>query len=141
MLAASAAKPLSAKPQSTSHSATIFWLDRLIRLVRPIPPTPTPAMFSRSLGGVIPRPSTCRGTIMNAVPAAAAFFTNSRRVLSLFPLIVPPEIAGKIFRSQSHRSFLLTPQPGVTKNLFGEQEKANVHPHVCLQVEAGRNRT
>ena len=51
---------------------------RLRRLVRPMPPTPTPAMLSRSLGGVWPRPSTCRGTIVTAAVVAAAFFTKSR---------------------------------------------------------------
>src|SRR4029434_5621306 len=46
-------------------------------LLRPIPPTPTPATLSKSLGGVNPRPRTCLGTIASPAPAAAAV-TNLR---------------------------------------------------------------
>src|SRR5262245_40799638 len=55
----------------------MFWLARLKMLLRPIPPTPTPATFSRSLGGVNPRPRTCLGTTASPAPAAAAV-TNLR---------------------------------------------------------------
>src|SRR5215472_4079514 len=58
----------------------MFWLARLMRFWRPMPPTPTPAMFSRSLGGVKPRPSTWRGTKAAAAPLAAAVLRNLRRV-------------------------------------------------------------
>ena len=40
--------------------------------VPPCPLIPTAATFTRSLGACMPRPSTWRGTIMNAVPAPAA---------------------------------------------------------------------
>jgi hypothetical protein len=58
----------------------MFWLARLMRFWRPMPPTPTPAMFSRSLGGVKPRPSTWRGTNAAAALPAAAVLRNLRRV-------------------------------------------------------------
>src|SRR5712692_1731254 len=64
----------------------MFSLARLIRLLRPMPPTPTPATFSLSLGGVNPRPSTCLGTMENAAPLAATFVRNLRRVISFFSL-------------------------------------------------------
>src|SRR5258708_6154414 len=41
----------------------MFWLARLIRLLRPVPPPPTAAMFNVSLGGVQPRPRHCLGTM------------------------------------------------------------------------------
>src|SRR5215472_18273984 len=53
-----------------------------------MPPIPTPAMFSRSLGGVKPRPSTWRGTNAAAAPLAAAVLRNLRRV-SRFPWLSP----------------------------------------------------
>src|SRR5437660_11765402 len=56
----------------------MFWLARLIRLPRPMPPTPTPATFSVSLGGVKPRPSTWRGPIATPAVPAATFFKNLR---------------------------------------------------------------
>src|SRR5208337_747104 len=62
----------------------MFWLARLIRLLRPIPPTPTQAIFSKSLGGVYPRPRTCRGTIVTAALATAAFSIKLRREISFF---------------------------------------------------------
>src|SRR5688572_2558274 len=58
----------------------MFWLDRACRLARPMPPTPTAAMLTRSLGAmrrVFPKP--CTGRMANAVAAAAALRTNSRR--------------------------------------------------------------
>src|SRR5215471_4442832 len=54
-----------------------------MRLARPIPPTPTAAMFSKSLGGVNPRPSTCRGTIAAAALPVATPLKNSRRVMAV----------------------------------------------------------
>src|SRR6266581_3509558 len=62
----------------------MFWLARLIRLLRPMPPTPMPAMFSVSLGGVNPRPRTRRGTMANAAPLAATLVRNLRREISFF---------------------------------------------------------
>src|SRR2546429_1813211 len=49
--------------------------------------TPTPAMFSVSLGGVNPRPRTCLGTIAHAAPPAATSVRNTRREISFFLLI------------------------------------------------------
>src|SRR5271155_3775681 len=65
----------------------MFWLARLIRLARPMPPTPTPAMFSMSLGGTKPRPSTCRGTIMAAAALVAVVARNARREIVSFAFI------------------------------------------------------
>src|SRR5580693_4267453 len=65
----------------------MFWLERLIRLVRPMPPMPTPAMLSISLGGVNPRPRTCRVTMAIAAPPVATFVKNLRRDKSLFFLM------------------------------------------------------
>src|SRR5260370_35669422 len=66
----------------------MFWLARLIRLVRPMPPTPTPAMFSVSLGAVNPRPSTCLGTMAHAAPPAATLVRKVRREISFFLLMI-----------------------------------------------------
>src|ERR1700704_3171451 len=65
----------------------MFWLARLIRLLRPMPPTPTPAMFSVSLGGVNPRPRTCLGTMAHAAPPAATLVRKERREISFFLLM------------------------------------------------------
>src|SRR5437763_14645740 len=65
----------------------MFWLDRLMRFWRPMPPMPTPAMFSRSLGGVNPRPRTCLGTSAAAAPPAATLLRNFRRVSPFFSLV------------------------------------------------------
>src|ERR1700693_2230274 len=74
----------------------MFWLASAMRLARPIPPTPTPAMLSVSLGGLKPRPRTCRGTIVKAFAvvvapetAAAAAVRNLRRDNLVFVLISP----------------------------------------------------
>src|SRR6478735_6311112 len=58
----------------------------LRRLMRPWPPTPTPAMLRRSLGGTKPRPRTCRGTIVTAAVVAATFATKSRLEIIGWPL-------------------------------------------------------
>src|ERR1700687_700424 len=79
----------------------MFWLARLIRLPRPIPPTPMPAIFSMSLGGTNPRPSTCLGTNANAAPVVAAFVRNLRRDIFLFLLMsLSPCAAGIIAQPQ-----------------------------------------
>src|SRR5438132_10946714 len=65
----------------------MFWLARLMRLARPMPPTPTLAMFSVSLGGVNPRPRTCLGTMAHAAPPAATSVRNVRREISFFLLM------------------------------------------------------
>src|ERR1043166_8240766 len=71
--------------------ATMFWLATARMLLRPIPPMPTQAMLSRSLGGVNPRPRTCRGTIVSAAPVAAAVSMNSLRVTpAFFSSMSPP---------------------------------------------------
>src|SRR6267142_4490475 len=57
----------------------MFWLATARMLLRPIPPMPTQAMLRRSLGGVNPLPRTCRGTMENAAPVAAAVWRNLRR--------------------------------------------------------------
>src|SRR2546425_5468905 len=66
----------------------MFWLARLIRLLRPMPPTPTPAMFNVSLGGVNPRPRTCLGTMAHAAPPAATLVRKVRREISFFLLMI-----------------------------------------------------
>src|SRR5512143_2339100 len=54
------------------------------RLAAPIPPTPIPAIASRSLGAVCPGPPrACRGTMVNPAAAAAAVFRKSRREAAL----------------------------------------------------------
>src|SRR5258705_11826017 len=55
----------------------------LIRLARPMPPTPMLAMLSLSLGGTKPRPRTWRGTVVNAAVAAACE-RNFRRGIEVF---------------------------------------------------------
>src|SRR2546430_2125922 len=66
----------------------MFWLARLIRLLRPIPPTPTPATFRVSLGEVNPRPRTCLGTMAHAALPAATLVRNVRREISFFLLMI-----------------------------------------------------
>src|SRR5216684_4397437 len=65
----------------------MFWLARLIRLERPIPPTPTAAMFSVSLGGVNPRPRTLLGTMAHAAPPAATSVRKVRREIAFLLLM------------------------------------------------------
>src|SRR5712692_8516734 len=65
----------------------MFWLARLIRLARPIPPMPTAAMFSMSLGGVNPRPRTLLGTMAHAAPPAATSVRKVRREIAFFLLM------------------------------------------------------
>jgi hypothetical protein len=75
----------------------MFWVASATRLARPMPPTPTPAMFSLSLGGVKPRPKTWRGTMVKAfavvvapeIAAAAVVVRNLRRDNLVFVLIGP----------------------------------------------------
>ncbi len=54
-----------------------------------MPPTPTPAMLSMSLGGVNPRPSTCLGTRAAAALPAATLLRNFRRVSSFDSFLSP----------------------------------------------------
>src|SRR5258708_3366209 len=69
----------------------MFWLARLIKLERPMPPTPTAAMFNVSLGGVNPRPRTLLGTMVNPAPPAATLVRNVRRENAFFLVIdIPP---------------------------------------------------
>ena len=69
----------SARAKSTSHRATMFSVALLSRFDFPIPPTPTAAMLSLSLGAGVPwPPSTCRGTMVKPAVAVAAL---ARKVL------------------------------------------------------------
>src|SRR5687767_1960858 len=52
-------------------------------LLPPMPPNPTVAMFTVSLGAWKPRPSTCRGTMVKPAPAAAVVVRNVRLEMSL----------------------------------------------------------
>src|SRR5215471_19509709 len=74
--------------------ATMFWLATARMLLRPMPPMPTQAMLSRSLGGVKPRPSTCLGTIVRAAPVAAAVSMKCLRVTPAFFSSIPPPFRG-----------------------------------------------
>ena len=71
----------------------MFWLATARMLLRPIPPTPTAAMFRRSLGGVKPLPSTCRGTMVSPAPVIAAVSMKCRRDTPLFLSSIPPPFA------------------------------------------------
>lgn len=57
-----------------------------------------PATFSRSLGGVAPKPSTCRGTTWKVTAAAAVFTKVLRRMLQLlYPHVaVADELPGVV---------------------------------------------
>src|SRR5438552_16316280 len=121
----------------------MFWLARLIKFARPIPPTPIPATFSKSLGGVMPLPNTCRGTILRPAPATAASFTNSRRVIPRLLLIVFPRAPS--CSAKLHRLFLLTQPNVVTNNLSiifqRESQNLHVHSYVRISIEARRHRS
>ena len=51
----------------------MFSLSMPLTSFRPIPPIPMQATLSLSLGGMNPRPSTCRGTMVNAVSGGGLF--------------------------------------------------------------------
>src|SRR5215831_9796396 len=72
----------------------MFWLATARMLLRPMPPMPTQAMLSRSLGGVKPCPSTCLGTIVRAAPVAAAVSMKCLRVTPGFFSSIPPPFRG-----------------------------------------------
>src|SRR4051812_18348379 len=60
-------------------------LDSACRLARPMPPTPTAAMLTRSLGAMWRGPPrTWRGRIVSAA-AAVAWPRNKRRELMIYP--------------------------------------------------------
>src|SRR3954447_25887744 len=59
---------------------------RLTRSLRPCPPTPTAATFNKSLGAVMPRPSTWRGTM--AKPAVVTATCSTKRRLEMSAMIV-----------------------------------------------------
>ena len=50
---------------------------------------PTAATLTVSLGACMPRPSTCRGRMVNAAPVPATVLTNRRRVMSVMVLALP----------------------------------------------------
>src|SRR5713226_2224037 len=79
----------------------MFWLARLMRLARPIPPTPTPAMLRVSLGGTRPRPRTWRGTMQNAAAVTAESASNLRREMVLFSVMESPLRAARLARAQA----------------------------------------
>src|SRR6476620_895268 len=62
----------------------MFWLMRLRVLDPPMPPIPTVAILTVSLGAWNPLPSTWRGTIVGPAPVAATVVTNFRRVMPSF---------------------------------------------------------
>src|SRR6266850_38238 len=98
----------------------MFWLARLIRLLRPMPPTPTPAMLSVSLGGVNPRPRTCLGTMAHAAPPAATLVRNVRREISFFlPMTISPGL---------HYRPLLEP---LRSEVSGDRRGLGSHPSYC----------
>src|SRR5688572_8375254 len=55
-------------------------------LLPPMPPNPTVAMFTVSLGAWNPRPSTCRGRMVTPAPAAVAV-RNVRLEMSLMDVL------------------------------------------------------
>ena len=76
-----------------------------------MPPTPTPAMFSRSLGAVKPRPSTCRGTMVTAAVVAATFVTNSRLEIIGWSLRLPTR--GECYRTNRPHRLKLQSRPAM----------------------------
>src|SRR6516164_5784744 len=115
---------LSVYPQSTSQRAARFWLARLIRLLRPIPPTPTHAMFRTSLGGVNPRPSTCRGTMVKAALLAATLDRKLRRVISFSCVIERSSVLPTLWREPRLRA---TPKFIQIQSLIARSK--NVYPY------------
>src|SRR6202022_1172168 len=113
-----------AYPQSTSQRATIFCEARLMRLARPMPPTPIPAMLSRSLGGTKPRPSTWRGTIVSAAVAAACEI-NFRRGIALGSVMGSSLAAKRVTRSvakpQQRRGNECAHRPRIASLSFAEE--------------------
>src|SRR5271154_6172365 len=86
-----------------------------MRLARPMPPTPTPAMFSVSLGGTKPRPSTYLGTIVTAAAVVAALGRNERGEIGFVGVIrvslgTPPIISRREIFGQFSRAMAGTRQ-------------------------------
>src|SRR5258708_1902564 len=79
----------------------MVWLGGLIRLARPIPPTPKPAMLRVWLGGAKPRPRTWRGTMENAAAVTAESASNLRREMVLFSVMESPLRAARLARAQA----------------------------------------
>src|SRR4029077_4910678 len=69
-----------------------------MRLARPMPPTPMPAMLSMSLGGTKPRPRTWRGTIVNAAAVTEGCERNLRRGIALFSVMGSSLAAKRVTR-------------------------------------------
>src|SRR4029077_898640 len=84
-----------------------------MRLARPLPPTPTPAMLSLSLGGTKPRPRTWRGTIVRAA-AAPACDRNSLRGIALFLVINSSSLVRQKEYHEAHGTCSARPMPAVT---------------------------
>src|SRR5262245_32883599 len=107
----------------------MFWLIRLRVLDPPMPPIPTVAILTVSLGAWNPLPSTWRGTIVRPAPVAATVVTNFRRVMPSF-MILP-------FRTlYSEGTFARWPRFGQGKapaararREVAERERVGVGPH------------
>src|SRR5579864_8186479 len=87
----------------------MFWLARLMRLERPMPPTPTPAMLRVSLGGTKPWPRTWRGTMENAAAVRVESARNLRRDMELFRDICnPPDSSEMSYKVRAFQTVTYT---------------------------------
>src|SRR2546429_1887796 len=91
----------------------------------PIPPTPMQAMLSLSLGARYPRPSTWRGTMVNATPAPTS--PTNFRLEMRFRAMTRPSSIGR------HR---LARRRGVGAEQRGEEHQDDRSEHGGEQPEA-----
>ena len=74
----------------------MFWLRTAESSLPPVPPMPTAAMLTVSLGACMPRPSTWRGTIVSPAPVLATVVMNFRRDM---PSVMLPPFAHYIAKA------------------------------------------
>src|SRR3989441_7716909 len=111
----------------------------------PMPPTPMQATSTVSLGARWPRPSTCRGTMVNAKPAPTSP-TNLRLEMRLRAMILallspPPRAAAPVrpqagTRSEEHTSELQSLAYLVCRLLLEKKKNTHHAVHAC-ELTAG----
>src|SRR5260370_40571864 len=106
-----------------------------MRLLRPIPPTPTQATFMVSLGGTKPRPRTCRGRMVKAAPVTAALVINSRRETSFVFSVKSIFLLGSLLFSLIHGSFGTPRTLSLCQGKFAKKKSAGLRNSCGGEVE------
>src|SRR5689334_13353264 len=105
--------------------------------LRPIPPTPMHATLSLSLGGLSPRPSTWRGTIVNATPAPSSR-TKFRRVMRF--LVMARASTSRAGAGRDGLARALRTKQRREQHEDDERKSGGQHPEAgpAIEGEAGR---